>query len=135
MQKHIVYDGKYLQLVKQDNWEFVQRKNISGIVGIVAVTHEKKLILVEQFRVPVGKNGIEIPAGLAGDSADSSGESLEAAAARELEEETGYRAGTMTRIASGTASAGLADEIITIFVANDLTKVHDGKLDPSEKIQ
>src|SRR5258705_6262622 len=105
MQKHIVYDGKYLQLVKQDNWEFVQRKNISGIVGIVAVTPERKLILVEQFRVPVGKNVIEIPAGLAGGLAESSGEAVGGGAGPRIGEENGYCAGTMARIGHRNRSA------------------------------
>jgi len=134
MSTEIAYDGKYLRLVNQNGWEFVQRKNISGIVGIVAVTDDKKLILVEQFRRPVGKNVIEIPAGLAGDTPSARNEDLAIAAARELEEETGYRAAKITHLASGTASAGLCDEIITLFRAEHLKKVHNGGGDPSEQI-
>src|SRR5688572_21917414 len=125
MASEILCDAKYLCLVRADGWEFVQRKHVSGIVGIIALTDDGKLILVEQYRPPVGKNVIEIPAGLAGDSASSAREELAAAAARELEEETGYHAGRMTLLASGTASAGLCDEIITLFRAEDLKKIHD----------
>jgi len=120
--------------VRANGWEFVQRKNISGIVGIVAVTDDKKLILVEQFRPPVGKNVIEIPAGLSGDTPNSRNEDLSLAASRELEEETGYRAARMTQVASGTASAGLCDEIITLFRAEDLQKVSEGGGDETESI-
>jgi ADP-ribose pyrophosphatase len=134
MPTEIIHDGKYLQLVNQDGWEFVQRKNISGIVGIVAVTADRKLILVEQFRRPLGKYVIEIPAGLAGDSDSSRNEDLSIAAARELEEETGYRASRMTFLASGTSSAGLCDEIITLFRAEQLSKVHNGGGDSTEQI-
>lgn len=127
-------DAKYLRLVRADGWEFVQRKNLSGIVGIIAITNDRKLILVEQYRPPVGKSVIEIPAGLAGDTAAFANEELRLAAMRELEEETGYRAGRMTLVASGTASAGLCDEIITLFRADDLKKVGDGGGDESEEI-
>ena len=127
-------DARYLRLVRADGWEFVQRKNVSGIVGIIAVTDDGKLVLVEQYRPPVGKNVIEIPAGLAGDSPTSKNEDLGLAASRELEEETGYRAGRMTQLASGTASAGLCDEVITLFRAEQLEKIHDGGGDDSEDI-
>jgi hypothetical protein len=102
-----LYDGKFIRLVRQHNWEFVQRKNVSGIVGIVAVTDDRRLVLVEQFRPPVGKPVIELPAGLAGDVAGSETEELADAARRELLEETGLRGEEMTRLCAGTASAGL----------------------------
>jgi len=89
MANEILCDAKYLRLVRANGWEFVQRKNVSGIVGIIAVTSDRKLILVEQYRPPVGKNVIEIPAGLAGDSPTTRNEDLALAAMRELEEETG----------------------------------------------
>ncbi len=135
MGNEILGDGKYLRLIRKDGWEFVQRKNLSGIVGIIAVTNERKLILVEQYRPPVGKNVIEIPAGLAGDSPASRNEDLALAASRELEEETGYRAARMIELATGTASAGLCDEVITLFRAEGLQKIHDGGGDASESIQ
>jgi ADP-ribose pyrophosphatase len=91
-------------------------------------------VLVEQFRPPVNKNVIEIPAGLSGDTPSFKNEDLKLAAARELEEETGYRAGRMTLVASGTASAGLCDEIITLFRATELEKVSDGGGDETESI-
>ena len=134
MATEILCDAKYLRLIRNDGWEFVQRKNVSGIVGIIAVTSDRKLILVEQFRPPVGKNVIEIPAGLAGDSPTTKNEDLRLAASRELEEETGYRASRMTQLATGTASAGLCDEVITLFRAEDLQKIHPGGGDDSEEI-
>ena len=134
MANEILCDAKYLRLVRRENWEFVQRKNVSGIVGIIAVTNDRKLILVEQYRPPVGKNVIEIPAGLAGDSPMTRNEDLVLAAARELEEETGYRASRMIELATGTASAGLCDEVITLFRAQDLQKTGAGGGDDSEDI-
>lgn len=134
MASETLCDAKFLRLVRSDGWEFVQRKNVSGIVGIIAITDERKLILVEQYRPPVGKNVIEIPAGLAGDGPNSRNEDLRLAAGRELEEETGYRAQQLTLLASGTASAGLCDEIINLFRAQGLQKIHDGGGDESEDI-
>jgi len=126
--------GKYLHLVRRGTWEFAHRPNISGIVGILAVTDDRKVLLVEQFRPPVNANVIELPAGLAGDLDDARGESLADAAKRELLEETGYAAATMTELASGPASAGICDEVITLFAATGLTKQHDGGGDASENI-
>jgi len=121
-----VADGKYIQLVKQGKWEYVRRKGISGIVAIVAVTDDGKLLLVEQYRPPVGRRVVELPAGLAGDEAGTENEALAAAAARELLEETGYEAGEMTLLGAGVPSAGLCDEVITLFRAAGLKKTGAG---------
>jgi ADP-ribose pyrophosphatase len=57
----LLCDGKHIRLVARGKWEFAERKKVSGIVGIVAVTDQNKLILVEQFRAPVNKRVIELP--------------------------------------------------------------------------
>jgi ADP-ribose pyrophosphatase len=129
-----LYDGKYIRMVRQGKWEFVQRKNLSGIVGIVAVTDDRKLVLVEQYRPPVGKNVVELPAGLAGDVAGSEQEDLADAARRELLEETGYEAKEMTYLAAGAASAGIVNEVITLYRATGLKKTGAGAGDGDEKI-
>jgi len=84
-----VWDGKYLSMKLRGRWEFVQRKNISGIVGIVPITDSNELVLVDQYRAAVGKRVFELPAGLAGDIAGQEDESFKTAADRELLEETG----------------------------------------------
>ena len=129
-----VAEGKFIRLVRQGKWEYVKRKGIAGIVAIVAVTDDRKIILVEQDRPPVGKRVIELPAGLAGDVAGHEDEELAAAARRELLEETGYEAREMTRVAEGAASAGISDEVITLFLATGLRKTGEGKGDGSEEI-
>jgi ADP-ribose pyrophosphatase len=90
--------------------------------------------LIEQFRPPVGKRVIEIPAGLAGDETGHEMEELAAAARRELLEETGYEAKTMKPVGEGPPSAGICDEVIAMFVATGLTKTGDGAGDGSEDI-
>lgn len=129
-----LYDGKYLRLVQRDDWQFVQRKNINGIVGIIALTPENRLILIEQYRVPLAASVIEIPAGLSGDEPGAPGEPLTDAARRELLEETGYHADAFEQVAQGSSSAGLTDELITLFVARGLRKIGAGGGDASEKI-
>ena len=127
-------EGRFVRLIRRGNWEFVQRKKVTGIVGIVAVTDDRKILLVEQFRPPLGASCIELPAGLAGDVAGSEHEALAVAAQRELLEETGYRADALDEVATGAASAGITDEVLTIFVARGLTRQHDGGGDNSEAI-
>jgi ADP-ribose pyrophosphatase len=129
-----VAEGKFIRLVRQGKWEYVKRKGVAGIVAIVAVTDDRKILLVEQDRPPVGKRVIELPAGLAGDVAGHEDEELAAAARRELLEETGYEAREMTRVAEGAASAGISDEVITLFLATGLRKTGEGKGDGSEEI-
>ena len=133
-QEKVVAAGQYIDLVRRGKWEFAKRKGITGIVGIVAVTDDRKLVLVEQERAPVGRRVIELPAGLAGDDAASAGEDLADAARRELLEETGYEATRLERVAAGAASAGMTDEIITLFLATGLKKMGKGEGDGSEDI-
>ena len=127
-------EGKHVRLVRQGDWEFARRNNTTGIVGIVAVTEDGKLLLVEQFRPPVGKRVVELPAGLVGDAAGHETESLAAAAQRELLEETGYEAADLIRVAEGPPSAGLSDEVITMFVGMRARKVGEAHGDGNEEI-
>ena len=130
----VAYDGKFIRMLNRGGWEYASRKNLSGIVGIVALTAKKEIVLIEQYRPPVGKVVIEIPAGLAGDIKGSEGEALANAARRELLEETGYQAKSMKQVAEGVPSAGICDEVITMFIAKGIKKVSTGHGDGSENI-
>lgn len=132
--REIKAEGKYLRYWDESGWEYVERINCTGIVLIAATTDEDRLLLVEQYRVPLGKNCIELPAGLVGDTAEFAGEPFQQAAERELLEETGYQAVGWTQVAEGPISSGLCSETITIFVAKGLTKVAEGGGDESENI-
>ena len=118
--------GRYLELVEREGYEFARRVGINGIVVLVAVTRDDCLLLVEQHREPVAATVVELPAGLAGDDVETRGESLERAAQRELEEETGYRAQRFEYLVKGPVSAGFGTEVLTFLRAHDLEKVGPG---------
>jgi ADP-ribose pyrophosphatase len=132
--KRTIWQGDYLRLVVRGTWEYVERTNITGIVAMVAVTDDRKLVLVEQYRIPVGRNVIGLPAGLVGDVPSQADEPLEAAVRRELLEETGYQADHVERLFDGAPSAGLSNETLTFFLATGLTKVAAGGGDETEDI-
>jgi ADP-ribose pyrophosphatase len=127
------YAGRYLSLLERDGWEFASRSNASGVVVLVPVTDRREIVLVEQFRKPVGKFVIELPAGLVGDHGNPDEPVLEAAR-RELEEETGYRAAQLELLMECPSSAGMSDEIVTFVRASGLHRVGPGGGDESEDI-
>lgn len=118
----VIADGKHMRFVRSGGWEYVTRKGVTGIIALVPITDDGRIVLVEQMRPPVGAPVIELPAGLAGDGRHAA-ETLEEAARRELEEETGYAAEALEYVGGGASSAGLCDELISMFVARGLSKV------------
>ncbi|HLL91142.1 MAG TPA: NUDIX hydrolase [Tepidisphaeraceae bacterium] len=133
MAEDVLWEGKWLRVQRRGSWDYVTRPGLSGVVGIVAVTDDRKIVLVEQFRPPVNANVIELPAGLAGDGEDA-GEDLAVAAKRELLEETGYEAREMRPVARGVSSAGMSDEVIDLFHATGLRKSGSGGGVADEKV-
>ena len=130
----ILAQGRFLTLVDDDGWEYVTRPGVAGIVVIVAVTDEGKLVLVEQHRPAVRRRVIELPAGLVGDAADRRAEGLAEAARRELEEETGYAARELSVLTEAPTAVGVSDENVTFFRAHGLTRVGPGGGDDTEDI-
>jgi ADP-ribose pyrophosphatase len=130
--KTMLHKGKHLALVQEGHWEYAERTNATGAAIIAALTPEGKLLLVEQYRVPVHARTIEFPAGIIGD--EPGDENDAASAKRELLEETGYEAAEMEAVATGPASSGLTSEVITIFIARKLRRVHAGGGIGNEKI-
>lgn len=124
--KEVIYEGQFLRFIKQGRWEFVERNNCRGVVIILAMTDDGKVILTEQFRIPVGKNVIEFPAGLINDEEAYQNESMASTAKRELLEETGYRALKIKKIISGPVSGGSSADMVTIMQAFGLEKVGRG---------
>ena len=118
--------GRFLELRKRNGWEYVARKGVDEVVVVVAVTADDQAVLIEQYREPVQARVIEWAAGIVGDEPGFEEEHLLAAAIRELEEETGCRAGHMRMMGHGPSSGGMSSEIITFLQAEDLVRVGEG---------
>lgn len=125
-----IYKGKIID-VKLDQVSLPNGKTSSrelvfhpGAVAVIALTEEGKIPLVRQFRKPLERNLVEIPAGKL-----EKGEDPKTCALRELEEETGYRAESLEHVASYYTSPGFSDEIVHLYFSNQLTK---GKPQPDE---
>lgn len=132
--EEIMWEGRFITAKKRGKWEYVGRARGIHAAVILAVDAEDNVILVDQYRVPLGRRCMELPAGLVGDHEDVAGEDPAVAAARELEEETGYHAGRMEKIGEFFSSPGMVSESFTLFRAHDLTKVGDGGGVDSEDI-
>lgn len=124
--KTTLHAGKFLALIKEGHWEYADRANATGAAIIVAVTETQKLLLVEQYRIPVHARTIELPAGIIGDEPGIIGEAHAEAARRELVEETGFEAGQIQALTYGPASSGLTSETVTLFLATHLRRVGAG---------
>jgi ADP-ribose pyrophosphatase len=130
----LIKAGRFIHFLKCGTWEFVRRANCTGIVIIVAVTPEGRVLFTEQERVPVGGRVVEFPAGLVNDRPGHRKESLAAGAKRELWEETGYRARSMVKLLEGPAASGSSSDLITFFRAGGLKKTGKGGGDDTEDI-
>lgn len=128
-----VYEGNYLRMKVRGHWEYVERTHAAGLAAIiVAVTPDDNILFVEQYRVPLQARSIEMPAGLVGDV--DAAESIELSAARELEEETGWRCAKCEVLIIGPTSSGMSSERIAFVRATGLTRINDGGGDATEDI-
>jgi ADP-ribose pyrophosphatase len=127
----IVWQGKFITVRKWDTWEYVGRARGINAAVILAIV-DGDVLLVEQYRVPLGGPCLELPAGLVGDTDE--GEGIELAASRELEEETGYRADKVDVVGRFASSPGMVLETFCLVRATGLTKVGEGGGVPGENI-
>lgn len=118
-----VWSGRYIEVVVDGRWEYVLRARSIGAAVILAI-EDSHVILVEQYRVPLGANCLELPAGLVGD--EVAGETIETAAIRELEEETGYTADAIEVIGKFASSSGMLGETFTLVRAKAVRRIADG---------
>ncbi|WP_419961875.1 NUDIX domain-containing protein [Psychrobacillus sp. BM2] len=124
IQTEVKFEGRIITLqvdeVELPNGKTSNREIVKhpGAVAVIAVTKDKKIILVEQFRKALERSIIEIPAGKI-----EVGEAPEITALRELEEETGYTTEKLHYIQSFATSPGFADEIIHLYFADNIEKM------------
>ena len=119
----IVWQGQFITAKTRGKWEYVSRAR--GIkAAVILAVDDGHVLLVEQYRVPLGANCLELPAGLVGDV--TAGEAVETAAARELEEETGYRPARVTMMGEYYSSPGMVSESFFLVRAEGLKKVGQG---------
>ncbi|WP_408006611.1 NUDIX domain-containing protein [Pseudalkalibacillus sp. A8] len=131
----VIYNGRIIDLhleeVELPDGRTSQREVVKhpGAVAILAITSENKIVLVRQYRKPLNREIIEIPAGKL-----EKGEDPEVCALRELEEETGYRSKELTYLQSFYTSPGFADELIHIFFTDQLEQ-GEVQLDQDEFVE
>ena len=123
--EQIVWEGRFITAKTRGRWEYVSRSR--GIrAAVILAVEDDHVILVEQYRVPLGRACIELPAGLIGDDDGVPGEDPLSAAGRELEEETGYRAGRLEDCGEFYSSPGMVSESFCLIRASGLEKVGNG---------
>ena len=119
-----IYEGKIVHLhlmrVTLPSGKSAKREIVRhiGACAVVAVDEERNVLLVRQFRAPLGRVTTEIPAG----KLDSKSEDRLATAKRELSEETGYEAENWVKLTDMVTTPGFCDEMISIYLATGLTR-------------
>ncbi len=125
-QEQTVWQGKFITAKVKGKWEYVARSRGIKAAVILAIDEHDHVLLVEQFRVPLGKACLELPAGLIGDDDSAPGEDAATAAVRELEEETGYTAARMELIGEFYSSPGMVSESFSLLKAHGLRQIGPG---------
>ena len=118
------WQGKWIAVKTQGRWEYVSRTRGIRAVVIVAIDQDDHVLLIDQYRVPLGRRCLELPAGLVGD--DHADDTAESAAVRELEEETGYTASQVENLGEYHSSPGLVTEGFTLVRLRGLTRIGEG---------
>ena len=127
----VMWQGKYVSALKRGRWEFVSRTGSTNAVVVLA-EHEGKVILIDQYRVPLGRRCLELPAGLVGDEDEHA--TVEETAVKELEEETGFTCDRVERLGDFHSSPGMVAESFTLVRAHGVRKVGDGAGTEHEEI-
>jgi ADP-ribose pyrophosphatase len=133
MTRAVEWEGKYICVVRDGTWEFVER--CGGVHAVVILAeHDGKVVLIEQARVPLGnRKCIELPAGLVGDEDPDA--TVEDTAVKELEEETGFTAKRIEAIGQFFSSPGMVAEGFTLVRAHGLRRIGDGGGNEHEEIE
>jgi len=133
MTKTVEWAGKYICVVREGTWEYVER--CGGVQAVVILAeHDGKVVLIEQIRVPLGnRKCLELPAGLVGDEDPDA--TVEGTAVKELEEETGFTADRIEVIGQFFSSPGMVAEGFTLVRAHGLRRIGAGGGNKHEDIE
>jgi ADP-ribose pyrophosphatase len=132
-----VYQGAILDIYKdemllpdgsREAWDFVSHR--MGAAAIVAVTEDKKILMVKQYRPALNRYTLELPAGCR----DSLTEDTLLTSQRELREETGYISNKWQKLLSLKTTVAFCDESVDVYLAEDIIKEGQQELDPAEEI-
>lgn len=118
------WQGKWISVKIDGKWEYVTRARGIRAVVIVAIDDDDQVLLIDQYRVPIGRRCLELPAGLVGD--DHADDTPESAAVRELEEETGYTASDVEVLGEYFSSPGMVSEGFTLVRLRGLSRIGEG---------
>ena len=110
-------------------WDYVRHKKGGGACT-VPVLPDGRILLIRQYRPAIDREALELPAG----ACDPTDPDPLVTAARELEEETGYRPGKMTKLCRILTAIAWCNEATSIYLATDLEKIHEQQLDDAEEI-
>jgi ADP-ribose pyrophosphatase len=127
--EEVLWSGDFIETKRRGRWEYVGRARGIRAAVILAIDEGADgphALLVEQYRVPLGRPCLELPAGLIGDHDSVAGEGPLEAAARELEEETGYAAADWQVVGEFFSSPGMVSESFTLLKATRLTRTGPG---------
>lgn len=137
IQRKEIFKGKIIEVVLDDvalpMGGEAKRELIfhHGGVGIIPITKENKMIMVKQFRKPLEKVVLEIPAGKID---PGEGQQPEKTARRELEEETGYRAEKLEYVTEMYLSPGFSNEKLYIYLGQQLEKVENPRPQDDDEV-
>ncbi|MEP9358659.1 NUDIX hydrolase [Sphingomonas sp. KR3-1] len=122
--EEIAWSGKWITAKRRGKWEYVSRARDIRAAVIIAIDEDDHVLLVDQYRVPLGKRCLELPAGLIGD--EHADDTVLGAARRELIEETGYDCARAESLGDYYSSPGMVSESFTLVRATGLTRVGEG---------
>ena len=133
MSREVEWQGKYIRVVRDGTWEYVER--CGGVHAVVIFAeHDGNVILVEQVRVPLGnRKCLELPAGLVGDEDPDA--TVEDTAIKELEEEAGFTAERVEVIGQFFSSPGMVAEGFTLVRVHGLERIGEGGGNEHEEIE
>ncbi|MDO4621888.1 MAG: NUDIX hydrolase [Eubacteriales bacterium] len=138
VERTLVYKGSVLDIYqdtmvlpggKTEKWDFVSHRK--GGACIVPVLPDGRILMIHQYRPAIDRETLELPAG----ARNSVDEDTAVTAARELEEETGYRAGRLTRLLQLKTAVAYCNEFTDVYLAEELERIGGQQLDEAEEIR